>query len=138
MTRLLIRYLLSLFFLFWGGYAHLHHHRCCYGSNKIYQGSVQVGLSSSSNRRICFSKAPPASNGPRIYYSRIKATIVEEEEDEETESSRNHSNTSYYTGFFYAQSMGAIDHQLNGRLPFCEHFSYSSSSKFILHRVIRV
>jgi hypothetical protein len=134
--RLLIRYMLSLFFLLWGTYAYIHHHRC-YATNKVYQAATQTALAAHPNHRVCFSQAPPSNDTPIIYH-RLKATIIEEE-DEETESSRDHSASSNNAiPFFYVQLPGSVCHNGKNRLPFCEHFSWSSATKFIFHRVIRV
>ncbi len=64
---------------------------------------------------------------------------VEVEDDDESEpyrkllDSNNYSNT-----FLYEQAPVYILSSLENRLPFCEHFSYVSNYKFIIHRVIRV
>ena len=132
---MLIRCILLLCFLSWGEYAHTHQNHMGYFPGKMAERSVQAGFAGIQNDHALLSKAPSPKKGNRVKES-IKAT--EMEDDDETDSSGKHSETTNCAiTFFYAQAPGYSCHYLKNRLPFCEHFSWSSY-KFILHGVIRI
>jgi len=74
----------------------------------------------------------PASGARK---EKIKATEVEDEE--ESLSSRKHLEISNYYHFDPLEPAAYYSY-LKNPLPFCNHFSYLFSDKFIVHRVIRV
>ncbi|BAV05969.1 hypothetical protein FLA_1984 [Filimonas lacunae] len=78
-----------------------------------------------------------AASGKNSVYDKEDATEVED--DDESISFRKYSEISNFTvSFIFTQVPGNFVCIHNNRLPFCKHFSYSSSSKYIVHRSIRV
>jgi hypothetical protein len=134
MMRLLIRWLLLLCFLSSGGYAHTHQHRIGYLPEKITERSVQAGFSGLQNDNATLSQAPSPNKENKVNEG-IRTT--EMEDDDESDPSKKHAATSNCSITFYAQASGDNSHYFKNRLPFCEHFSWSSY-KFILHGVIRI
>jgi hypothetical protein len=62
-----------------------------------------------------------------------------EDEEELTSSSKKHFEFSNFcVAFFYTFTPGFTSLIQFDRLPFCEHFSYSSSFKYLLHCVFRI
>jgi len=116
--KLFIRYLLAFCFLLLGGYVLTCHNRIC---SAVRNDRGQIRKTTSSSHKIGHS---------------IKAT--ENEDDDESSSSRKYARTTCYSITFFRQTPGSVYHDPENRLPFCEHFSYSSSDKFIVHRVIRI
>lgn len=117
MKRLLIRIVLAISFLFIGA-------------------RLQTSLASGGcHYPPAFKKADSPTTGKE--QERIKA--VEVEEDEESESF--HQYLSLYTDFtdYYTAIIPACTYLLERySLPFCEHFSYASLEKYLLHLVIRI
>lgn len=133
MTRFLIKCFLALCFLLLKGYGHLYadtDQDYLYRSLQQHsESSVQV--TPPQNDQALLSNAP--SSGAKK--EKIKATEVEDEE--ESFSGRKHLLISTYF-LFNPQEPASYYSYLKNPLPFCNHFSYSSSYKFIIHRVIRV
>ena len=133
--RWLFRLLLSLCFILVGGYAILHSHHSSYALNASFKNSFHPGIAFKQNDDPSFESI--ASPNAKKKYERIKA--VEIEEDDESEPFRKPlESNNYSTTFLYEQAPIYILSSLENRLPFCEHFSYVSNYKFIIHRVIRV
>lgn len=135
MTRFLIKVFLSLCFLLLKGYSHLYANT---DQNSIYkslqqlsENRVQVSPPDADNSQLRISNAP--SSGAKK--EKIRATEVKDEE--ESVSGRKHLQISHYY-FLYPQSPASYYSYHKNPLPFCNHFSYYSSYKFIVHRVIRI
>lgn len=65
-----------------------------------------------------------------------KAVEIEEEEDELSLFSKHLESYHFWLSFF--DSLPAVSGNPDDPLPFCEHFSFYSSYKFIIHLAIRV
>jgi hypothetical protein len=134
MTRLLINFFLSLCFFLLKGHGHLYadtDQDYLYRSLQQHsESTVQIKVFDISNHHPLISNAPASGKKKE----KIKATEVEEEE---SVSARKHLQISHY--FCLSSQQPTSKHSyLKNPLPFCNHFSYSSSDKFIVHRVIRV
>ena len=66
----------------------------------------------------------------------INATELEE--DDFSASRKFVEITNYFLSFFYKAIAGNSGQHQKDRLPFCKHFSYSSSYKYLTQRVIRI
>src|SRR5690242_11418572 len=128
MMRWLFRLLLSLCFILVGGYALLHSHHSGYALNSVSKNSLQSDHPSQlSDDAYINSIASPSA---KKMYERIKA--VEIEDDDESEPLRKLLDTNYYSNtFLFAHIQSHILSSLENPLPFCAHFSYVSSYKFI-------
>jgi hypothetical protein len=134
MTRLLVNFFLSLCFFLLKGHSHLYadtDQENLYTSLRQHsESTVQIKVFDLRSHQPLISNAP--SSGAKK--EKIKATEVEEEE---SFSARKHLQISHY--FCLSSQEPTSDYSyLKNPLPFCNHFSYSSSDKFIVHRVIRV
>lgn len=134
MTRLLINFFLSLCFFLFKGHGHLYADT---DQDNLYrslqqhsESTVQIKVFDTRNQHPLISNAP--SSGKKK--EKIKATEVEEEE---SFSARKHLQISHYFCLSSQEPTSNYSY-LKNPLPFCNHFSYSSSDKFIVHRVIRV
>ncbi|MBO9154731.1 hypothetical protein ACFOTA_21135 [Chitinophaga sp. GCM10012297] len=67
---------------------------------------------------------------------KAKAVEIEEEENELSLFSKHLESYHFWRSFFDDQSDASGDP--DDPLPFCEHFSFYSSYKFIIHLVIRI
>ena len=134
MTRLLINFFLSLCFFLLKGHGHLYadtDENNLYRSLQLHsESTVQIRVFDIRNQQPLISNAP--SSGAKK--EKIKATEVEEEE---SFSARKHLQISHYFCLSSQEPTSNYSY-LKNPLPFCNHFSYSSSDKFIVHRVIRV
>jgi hypothetical protein len=79
---------------------------------------------------------PAAPSRSRNVYVHLKATEEEDDDDDEWKKHSGLINSDITS--FYTPVWGYISHRLSGRLPFCEHLSYTSASKFIIHCVFRI
>lgn len=132
----LIRFILSLYFLFWGGYAHAIQGHLGYSRKRIAQSSVHASYSRQEGGEVRVSKARSSDTGNKVNDVII---AVEMEEDDEPVSSKKQGGAGHYSiSYLYAPEPEGDHCYLSNRLPFCEHFSRTSSYKFILHRVIRI
>jgi len=135
MMRLLIRWFLSLCLLFLTGYAPAYQGTVRYAPKDLFERAVQAGLSDiQSNEGLIFRTN---STGTKNGRHRLKAIVIEEDEESSTSRKNAESSNSCIT-FYNSLANQYIDHDLDGRLPFCEHFSYFASSKLIMHCVIRI
>lgn len=129
MTRLLIGFILSLYSLLPGVFAH------GYSPEKIPEVSAQAHFFTGQIDEAQTSMV--GLPGARKAGDKIKA--IEIQEDEESGSSRKYSESrNACIAFYAALNNSDIPCYFKSCLPFCEHFSYSSSYKFIIHRVIRI
>lgn len=117
MRRRLIRILLAVSFIFFG--ARL---QSAWGSLTCHPSAA-------------FKKADAPNTHKDL--DRIKA--VEIDEDDETECTRQfESGAPDIADFYTAITPAHPHHPQQNSLPFCEHFSYASAEKYILHLVIRI
>ncbi|MEX6686298.1 hypothetical protein QTN47_02265 [Danxiaibacter flavus] len=131
----LFRLWLSLCFIVVGGYALLHGHHSSYALKTGFSNSLQNDLASKQSDDTYIDGI--ASPNAKKMYERIKA--IEIEDDDESEPLRKLLDNNYYSNtFLLAHIQSHILSSLENPLPFCEHFSYVSSYKFIIHRVIRI
>lgn len=129
--RLVITFFLSLFFLLPGGYDHLY--AICYTTAKPAAKAEQATLSASKSSHFLIKKATSSD----VENEAVNAT--EREDDDELPSERKLVEiNNYFISFFYTHSHGYFHSYLKDRLPFCKHFSYTSSGKYIVQRAIRV
>lgn len=134
MMRFLVRFILSLCFLLWGANARTNQCDTGYSSEKNFEASVRANISAVQNDHVKISR--PTSPFTEKEREKIKATV--EEDDDETESFKKHAKTgNSCISFFDARAPGYTHHN-NNRLPLCDHCSWSSSDKCILHCVIRI
>lgn len=134
MTRFCINFFLSLCFFLLKGHGHLYADT---DQDNLYK-SLQQHSESTVQIRVfdILSQQPLISNAPSsgAKNEKIKATEVEEEE---SFSARKHLQISQY--FCLSSQDPTSDYSyLKNPLPLCNHFSYSSSDKFIVHCIIRV
>lgn len=138
MTRLVTTFLLSLFFLFPGEHNHLYAHTDTNLINavlaKVFEKSVKASLLKVDNRKTSISK-DDASNTET---DAINATELVDDDDDSISSRKYVEITNHNITFFYTQVSGPFCQYLKNRLPVCKHFSYTSSCKYILYRVIRI
>ncbi len=131
--RWVFKFFLSLCVLLLGSHALTSHGYLNYTVKKGYDSPTPATYSYAHNRKARIGKTVP-SNAGKIS-NRIKATEVEEEE--EALSFKRHSETVNFCITFFDMEVSAGNKE-QPQLPFCEHFSYASSDKFIVHRVIRI
>ncbi|NII28177.1 hypothetical protein HB364_24050 [Pseudoflavitalea sp. X16] len=107
-----------------------------YSRKRIAHSSVHASYSRQLGGEVTVSKAGSSDTGNKTNEIII---AVEIEEDDESASSKKQGGTSHYPiSYLYAPEPGGDYCNGCNRLPFCEHFSRTSSYKFILHRVIRI
>lgn len=135
MTRLLINFFLSLCFFLLRGHGHLYA-----GTDQDYvyrsmlqhsENTVHICIAHVRSDHAVINSKPPSG----AKKEKMKATEVEDEE--ESLSGRKHLQLSNYYHLDPLEPAVYFNY-LKHPLPFCIHFSYSSSDKFIMHRVIRV
>lgn len=134
--RLLTVFILSLYFLLSGETAAAFQHGGDHAPAKIFQAIARANFIDPPEEEVsvCRAETPPGVNGAD---NEIKAVECQENEVPGTsgkDSDAGHSCISFYC----TQVGGIIPHGLNNRLPVCDHFSCSSSPKFIIHRVLRI
>ena len=126
-----------MFFLLVKGndHSYAHHHHVYHAPITLTPKSAQPGSGSvtKSETQICQSSAPSDTEADTI-------DVTDEiEDDDDFIFSRKYVDISnYFLTFFYNQLSGNLNLYQKDRLPFCKHFSYASSSKYIVYRVIRV
>lgn len=129
MTRLLIGFILSLYVLLPGGLAH------GFSLEKTFEGSARARFFAEQldAAQICATDAPGARK------ARDKVKAIEIQEDEDPGSSRKDPAARKPRIIFYIAPVDSYTTcGAESQLPFCEHFSYAASPKFIMHRVIRI
>lgn len=135
--RLVITFFLSLCFLLIRGYDHLYarayNNPTCYSPAKLSAGSELGGLDNEKDKQTVIHKATSSDSETEAINAR------ETEDDEELIAPRKYVEiTNYFITFLQAHLAGDGSCYLKSRLPICEHFSYTSSDKYIVQRVIRV
>lgn len=132
--RLLITFIISLYFLLWGGDAYKNQDRIAYAWKSIFNKAVQTCYSGEQADEIKVSKAPASNTGDKPNDA-IVATEIEEDNGEPRKPS---GTSNCHITFLCARIPMGYYRYLKNHLPLCEHFSWSSSYKFIIHRVIRI
>ncbi len=135
--RVIIRFIISLCFLLWGGYTHAYQQRLYKTLKQRFERSAQASSSGEQDGSARVSKNYPANSGNNAGDA-VEATEIEEEEDESNSFKKRSLGGNGCLSFLDGQAAGDVPDYLNAPLPFCEHFSYYSSNKFIFHRVIRI
>ncbi len=141
MIRRLIRLFLFLCFLLLRGdlhlYAHAYYNTNSYTTANIPETSLHASYCPIQDLELHISVVP--SSDAENVSDKIKATEIEDEDESESFHCRKLLEvTNDCTASYYAQASGYVQRYLQNRLPFCRHFSYSSSYKFIVHRAIRI
>jgi hypothetical protein len=135
MMRLLTRFLLSLCFLWLGGYVLTCHSGIGYPLKQVIERPIHNNYTSLEYRKAQIIKTPSRSTDKGA--EKTKAIEIEEDEDESVLFKKYLETGNFQTAFLNTQGPENFLLCLNP-LPSCEHFSYSSSDKFIIHRVIRI
>ncbi|OQP61205.1 hypothetical protein A3860_05695 [Niastella vici] len=129
-----IKMLLLCGFLFLGGYAHTT--QAPFGPANTADRSALAEYPVVQKNKAFFTAAPLP--GLRKVADPLKAT-KEEDDDDDDDFFKKHPGTGYGgISSFYTTIVEYCDYYLSGRLPVREHFSYVSTSKFIMHCVIRI
>jgi len=131
----LVRFMLSLFFLFLGGYtstfASVHHDKI---SDSIVQHGTKVQQAKignlNSDRFIV--KNSHLNEKKEDFFS------IEDEDEDVVFSGTDLLLHKYFITLSYASTSTYSNNYFNVRLPFCRHLSYTSSFKYILQRVLRL
>ena len=128
-----LKFFLLLCILLLAGNAHTTHHRIGFFPGNTFELSVPVNYSTEHHDRLLSSNAPINRKGSR---DKLKATEVDDDDDDLRASKKNLG--SICISFLYAEASDCLHLFRKSSLPFCEHFSLTSSFKFIIHRVIRI
>lgn len=135
--KLLVRILLSLCSLFLGVHAHTSlqshgfpKHFCTLSAGDI--DDLQSRQAVVSQRRSSGDRR--ANDAP----AEREEESEDEEDDDESDSSKRHtgSGSTYLSSNSGAENINAL--YLLSQLPSCEHLSYFSANKFIIHCVFRI
>jgi hypothetical protein len=135
--RILIRFIISLCFLLWGGYTHAYQQHLYNTLKERFERPVPASSTVEHDGRVRVSKNYPA-NTRNNAGDAVEATEIEEEDDDPTSFKKRSPGGNGSISFFDGEEAGDRLLYLHAPLPVCEHFSYHSSNKFILHRVIRI
>jgi len=113
----------------------------------VFAGEIQHTVSQSANQRGN-TYHPAVSNHltrglPEVRQGRTvdwKENIIslEEESEELISAPKFELLVKYIFTLAYASVLLLLCHSVKNRLPFCKHFSYISSSIYILQRVLRL
>ena len=128
----LLKFVLLLCILLLAGSAHTTHPRIAFFPGNSVEPSVPGFDSKKHNDRLLSSNAPINKKGS---HNKLKATEVDDDDD--LRATRKNSGT-ICISFLYTEASDYITLFRKSSLPFCEHFSLTSSFKFIIHRVIRI
>lgn len=140
MTKFLIRICLTMSFLLLWGNSHLHAYTYRNGVSGIGQTQLnkvsQIDAAAfQDEREFVYSDV---DSGAENQYDKTSDTEVEEDDDESVSLKKYAEITNFCAAFFYTQLAGYYNGLHNHRLPFCKHFSYSSSFRYIILRTIRI
>jgi hypothetical protein len=127
----LLKFVLLLCILLLAGNAHTTHPRIGFFPGNTFERSVAGNYSTEHNDRLLSSNAPINRKGSN---EKIKATEVDDDDDD----LRAKNLGTVCISFLYTEASDYIHMFRKSSLPFCEHFSLTSSFKFIIHRVIRI
>lgn len=136
--RLIVTFLLSFVFLFVKGNAHQYHpaynNKITYAALHLSPTATPSVLSFERKTGAILQKdvADNAASDP------VNATEVDEDDDDSISSRKLVEITNYFISFLYDHLFADYHRYKKERLPFCKHFSYSSSFKYIIQRVIRI
>jgi hypothetical protein len=136
MMRLVIIFLLSLNFPLLQGNYQLHASTDNHDSHYAHLNTLTT-----TQARLDVTEINQAvlSNASLPYSTDETLTAEELEDDENIMPSRKYVKiTNYFLTLFYNSLSGTISLHQKNRLPFCKHFSYFSSPKYIVQRVIRI
>ena len=128
----LLKFVLLLCILLLAGNAHTTHHRIGFFPGNTFEPSVPGNYFKEHNDRLLSSNAPINKRGS---HNKLKATEVDDDDD--LRISKKNLGT-ICISFLYTEGSDYITLFRKSSLPFCEHFSLTSSFKFIIHRVIRI
>jgi hypothetical protein len=118
-----------------GGYALTCHNVIGYSPKKAVDRPPKLNYSSRyDNAEITKAPAPKTRKGRE----KIKAIEIEEETEESGLCKKYLETGNTLIAFLNTQELSPVYQYFKGSLPFCEHFSYFSSYKFIIHLVIRI
>ena len=131
--KVLLRFVLSLCILLLAGNAHTTHPRIGYFPGNIFELSPSGNFSTEHNDRLLSNNTPANRKSP---HQKIKAVEVDDDDDDLRASKKNLGTVCI--SFLYTETSDYIHMYRKSSLPTCEHFSLTSSSKFIIHRVIRI
>ena len=127
----LLKFVLLLCILLLAGNAHTTHPRIGFFPGNTFEPSVPGSYSTKHNDRLLSSNAPISRKGS---HDKLKATEVDDDDDD----LRAKNLGTVCISFLYTEASDYIHLFRKSSLPFCEHFSLTSSFKFIIHRVIRI
>lgn len=128
----LLKFVLLLCILLLAGNAHTTHPRIGFFPGNTFELSVPGNYSKEHNDRILSSNAPINKKDSQ---DKLKAT--EDDDDDDLRASKKNLGT-VCISFLYTEGSDDSHKFRKSSLPFCEHFSLTSSFKFIIHRVIRI
>jgi hypothetical protein len=131
--KFFIRFLLSLCVFLLAGNVNPGQSRIAYLSANFLERSVSANNSATVHYDRILSSVPFPNR--KSAFEKIRATEVNDD-DLLKASKRNF--TTYYISFFYTEPADYLCRCYNSSLPFCEHFSFVATSRFIIHRVIRI
>lgn len=133
MMRPVFTFLLSLFLLLIQGHSYASHSRISQSTAEISVGSGQATFAATEITSTSISGLPVSDQEDDAI------SVAELNDDDDLESERKYIEiTNHLITFFYAPVSGYCYPYHKDRLPFCKHFSYNSSDKYIVQRVIRI
>jgi len=136
MMKLVVKMLLLCGFLFLGWYAHTSQAPGGYAANTVDRSAL-AEYPVVQNNKAFFTAAP--LRGVKKVADPLKATKEEDDDDDDDDYFKKHPGTGCGgIPSFYSIIIGRFSNYHTGRLPVCEHFSYVSTSRFIMHCVIRI
>lgn len=140
MKRFFIRLILSLCFLLVKGNDHLHAsmQQNMPGFNSVETLSDIPSFLQTTSYKQHHAKASFKAAHP-VKKKENESKSEELEDEEELTSSKKHFEfCNFCVALVYTLTPGFTALNQFDRLPFCEHFSYSSSFKYLLHCVFRI
>lgn len=140
MPKLFVKFLLSLCLFLLQGYGHLYARKAqpvsCHALVKIPQVAAQVKCATLPRGELCLIHTP--SSSPVKIDDTVKVTEIEEDEDESVSVRKSAELCHSTITFLRVQASEQIVCSHKARLPFCKHFSYTSSYRHILLCTFRV
>jgi hypothetical protein len=138
MLKLVIRFLLTSCFLLLGWYARTSQAPIGSPENTIDR-STQDSYTIVEYDQTFFIAAPaPCTDPVNDPFEDREEEEDDDDDDDDVKSSKKHSGAgSGGMPSYYQQASGWFS-SISCRLPFCEHLSYTSAFKFIMHCVIRI
>jgi len=134
--KLLVKLLLSICCLLLGVHTHATRESMHGFPRQLYTLSAQ-DVDNLQNSQAYVSQRRSTGDRRVNHESAEKNEESDDDDDDETKSSKRHSASgSNYISSSSAAGNSALYHL--SHLPFCEHLSYLSSSKFIIHCAFRI